>query len=92
MAIVRVEQLYPLKEEFLKSALGDIPLGTQVFWVQEEPQNMGAWPHMRLRFGEKLFGQYPFVEISRPACANPATGSANRHKAEQQHILAEAFK
>jgi len=92
VAIVRVEQLYPIKDETLKAALGDIADGTPVYWVQEEPINMGSWEYLRVKFGEKLFGQYQLTGIARPASANPATGSANRHKAEQQHILTEAFK
>ncbi len=92
VALIRIEQIYPLKEEALKTALQDVKEGTPAFWVQEEPQNMGAWPHLCVRFGEKLFGKFPLAGISRAPSANPATGSANRHKAEQQQILAEAFK
>ena len=91
VAIVRVEQLYPLAPERLEAALKDYADGTPVFWVQEEPENMGAWRHMRVCFGEKLFGRLPFAGIYRPASASPATGSTSSHKLEQQAIVDEAF-
>ncbi|MEO7299516.1 MAG: 2-oxoglutarate dehydrogenase E1 component [Verrucomicrobiota bacterium] len=92
IAIVRLEQLYPLNEGVLKSVLAKFDDATPVFWVQEEPANMGAWPFLRVTLGEKLFGRFPFSGIYREASASPATGSANRHKHEQQQILTEAFK
>jgi 2-oxoglutarate dehydrogenase E1 component len=91
VAIVRVEQLYPLAPGRLEAALKDYADGTPAFWVQEEPENMGAWRHMRVCFGEKLFGRLPFSGISRPASASPATGSTSSHKLEQQAIVDEAF-
>jgi 2-oxoglutarate dehydrogenase E1 component len=91
VAIVRVAQLYPLADEYLQEALADYAAGTPVFWVQEEPLNMGAWRYLRVRFGENLFGRLPFAVISRPASASPATGSTSRHKLEQQKILDEAL-
>jgi 2-oxoglutarate dehydrogenase E1 component len=91
VAIVRVEQLYPLAAERLQEALQDIAAGTPVFWVQEEPENMGAWRYLLVRFGEKLFGRLPFAGIFRPASASPATGSTSCHKLEQQMIVDAAF-
>ena len=49
VAIVRMEQLYPLPKEPLRAALADVPDGTPVFWVQEEPENMGAWRFLPAR-------------------------------------------
>ncbi|HTL73279.1 MAG TPA: 2-oxoglutarate dehydrogenase E1 component, partial [bacterium] len=91
VAIVRVEQLYPLPAELLQSALAPYRDGTPVFWVQEEPENMGAWYDFRVRFGDQLFGRHPFAGISRPASASPACGSANAHKREQAALIAQAF-
>ena len=62
-----------------------------VFWVQEEPANMGAWNFMKIQFGEKLFTRFPFTGIARPIAATPATGSAKRHKQEQSEIIQRAF-
>jgi 2-oxoglutarate dehydrogenase E1 component len=91
VAILRVEQLYPLRGEALAMQLDRYISGTPVLWVQEEPENMGAWPYLKLKFGEELLGRFPFLCISRPGSASPATGSAARHKREQEQLLARAF-
>jgi 2-oxoglutarate dehydrogenase E1 component len=91
VAILRIEQLYPLPKEILKTALASYREATPVVWVQEEPENMGPWRYLRANVGEKLLDQYPFSRVSRPASASPATGSANCHKQEQAKLLAEAF-
>lgn len=91
VAIVRVEQLYPLPAELLQATLASYRDGTPVFWVQEEPENMGAWYAFRVRFGDRLFGRWPFAGISRPASASPACGSAKAHKREQAALIEQAF-
>jgi 2-oxoglutarate dehydrogenase E1 component len=91
VAIVRIEQFYPLRDEVLERALAAYPAGTPVVWVQEEPENMGAWRNLRARFGTSLLGKYPFSGVSRPESASPATGSAGAHKLEQKAILDRAF-
>lgn len=91
VAILRLEQLYPLRGEELEAALTPYSSGTPVFWVQEEPGNMGAWVYLRSQFGDKLFNQWPFAGVTRPISASPATGSHRRHKQEQAEIIARAF-
>jgi 2-oxoglutarate dehydrogenase E1 component len=91
VAIVRVEQFYPLREEELRDALRPYPDGTSVVWVQEEPENMGAWRNLRARFGHQLLGKYPFSGVSRRESASPATGSASAHKLEQKELIDRAF-
>ena len=91
VAIIRVEQLYPLRRETLEAALAPYPNGTPVFWVQEEPGNMGAWIYMRIQFGETLCGRWPFSGITRPPSAAPATGSHRRHKQEQTEVISRSF-
>jgi 2-oxoglutarate dehydrogenase E1 component len=91
VAIIRVEQLYPLPKEPLKAALSGYRDGTPVFWVQEEPENMGAWRFLRIHLGDQLFGRFPFDGISRLSAASPATGSASSHKLEQEKILMQAL-
>jgi 2-oxoglutarate dehydrogenase E1 component len=91
VAILRIEQLYPLPEEILRLVLASFPDGTPVFWVQEEPENMGAWHYLQAKFGEKLFNRLPFAVVSRPESASPATGSGSSHKREQEQLLAAAF-
>lgn len=91
VAIVRIEQYYPLPEELLRAALAPYPADAELVWVQEEPRNMGAWPHFRIRFGTALGGRRPLRVVSRPAAASPATGSAASHKLEQQRLIEAAF-
>jgi 2-oxoglutarate dehydrogenase E1 component len=92
VAIVRIEQLYPLSDDALLRALETYREGTPAVWVQEEPENMGAWPYLRARFGEGILKRFPFSVISRPASASPATGSSASHKLEQQQLIADAFR
>lgn len=91
VAVLRIEQLYPLREEQLKEALAPYAEGTQVIWVQDEPENMGAWRFMCAHFGKHLCGMYPMSVASRPASASPATGSAHSHKLEEQVLMDRVF-
>jgi 2-oxoglutarate dehydrogenase E1 component len=91
VAILRVEQLYPLPTEALRAELARYPESVPVYWVQEEPENMGAWRFMRVHFGEKLFNRHRFSGVYRDASGSPATGSVGSHKIEQGELLAQAF-
>ncbi|HET9951854.1 MAG TPA: 2-oxoglutarate dehydrogenase E1 component [Candidatus Eisenbacteria bacterium] len=90
-AILRVEQLYPLADASLDGFLEPFKPGTPVTWVQEEPENMGAWPYLRARFGATLLGRHPFFVASRPESPTPASGAHSSHKMEQERLLASAF-
>jgi 2-oxoglutarate dehydrogenase E1 component len=92
VAILRVEQLYPFPEAELQQKLSVYGKDTPVFWVQEEPRNMGAWPAIRIRFGDWVFGTHPLSGITREESASPATGSGTSHKIEQQAILKQALE
>jgi 2-oxoglutarate dehydrogenase E1 component len=92
VAIHRIEQLYPIRAESLYELIEAYPPGTQVIWAQEEPKNMGAWPHLILRFGQSLKdGMFPLDVVSRPSSASPATGSAASHKIEQALVIDQAL-
>ena len=91
VAIVRLEQLYPLHPTDLKKVMDEYETDSPVYWVQEEPENMGAWRRMKGKFGERLLGRFPFTVACRPASASPATGSAHSHRNEQRMILSVAF-
>jgi 2-oxoglutarate dehydrogenase E1 component len=91
VAIVRMEQLYPLPMEDLKAALAPYRSGTPVYWVQEEPENMGAWRFLLARLGGELFDTWPFSGIYRRSSPSPATGSASAHRMEQKELLMQAF-
>jgi len=91
VAIIRLEQLYPLRPGAMLAALKPYRAAAPVFWVQEEPANMGAWVYMQIRLGEAIASRHPFAGITRPASATPAAGSHRRHKMEQAEILERAF-
>jgi 2-oxoglutarate dehydrogenase E1 component len=92
VAIIRIEQLYPLSNEAIEAALAPYDDGTPVVWVQEEPRNMGAWPHWRIKFCDNLFNRFPFGAVTRLASASPATGSSSSHKREQEKLITAAFE
>jgi 2-oxoglutarate dehydrogenase E1 component len=86
LAIVRLEQIHPLPEKKIKNILAKYK-GAEIFWVQEEPINMGYWTYL-MRFNE-IFGTFKL--IGRKASAAPATGFSNVHKKEQAEIMMKAF-
>jgi 2-oxoglutarate dehydrogenase E1 component len=90
LAIVRIEQLYPLRMDLLKEVLASYAKVQSFCWVQEEPVNMGAWPFLRYHLTE-LTGSEP-AYIGRPAAAAPAIGSHRLHGEEQARIIEEAFQ
>jgi len=91
VAILRLEQLYPMMDTMLEAVFRSYRDGTPLYWVQEEPENMGAWPFLRTRFGGAVLNRLPLKGISRPASASPATGSHSSHKKEQEKLIAGAF-
>ena len=101
MALLRLEQLYPFQEARLQELLRTYPNMQELFWVQEEPQNMGAWgyisPRLRtllqkdLSFFPKLRDTEP-IYVGRPESASPATGSLKIHQEEQRQIIETALK
>ncbi|MGZ4670340.1 MAG: multifunctional oxoglutarate decarboxylase/oxoglutarate dehydrogenase thiamine pyrophosphate-binding subunit/dihydrolipoyllysine-residue succinyltransferase subunit, partial [Blastococcus sp.] len=90
VAILRVEQLYPLPAEQLRAAMQRYPNASDVVWVQEEPANMGGWQFMATNLPEHLDGR-TFRRVSRKPSASPAVGSAKVHDAEQRELVATAF-
>jgi 2-oxoglutarate dehydrogenase E1 component len=90
VAILRLEQPYPMPTGALKSALGRYPENAALVWVQEEPANMGVWPFLRYRFGESLGGRR-LNGVCRPEAPSPATGSAASHKLELCLLLEKVF-
>jgi 2-oxoglutarate dehydrogenase E1 component len=86
VALVRIEQLYPLDPAELTRSLEIYPESAKLVWVQEEPFNMGAWYYLRARYSLRRIAC-----VSRPESASPATGSAAAHRLEQQLLLDQAF-
>jgi 2-oxoglutarate dehydrogenase E1 component len=88
-AIVRLEQLYPLDHEALRTALAPFD-GAELVWVQDEPRNQGAWSYVSLAMPQVVGA--PVRAVSRPASASTAAGSAKAHQAEQADLLRGAFE
>ncbi|UWF78234.1 multifunctional oxoglutarate decarboxylase/oxoglutarate dehydrogenase thiamine pyrophosphate-binding subunit/dihydrolipoyllysine-residue succinyltransferase subunit [Microbacterium neungamense] len=89
IALVRLEQLYPTPVDELKAVLDTYP-NAELVWVQEEPENQGAWPFLALAFAGRL-GDRTLRGVTRPASASPATGSSKVHAIEQAELLRTAL-
>jgi 2-oxoglutarate decarboxylase len=89
-ALVRLEQYYPLPEDGINAALEKYP-NAEIVWVQEEPENQGAWPFMLMELAPRLPLGRTIRVVSRPASAATATGSSKRSAAEQTDLIARAF-
>jgi 2-oxoglutarate dehydrogenase E1 component len=90
LAICRLEQLYPVPMRDLRATIESYPSAREVVWVQEEPENMGAWEFIRPHL-EEVAGGLPVRKVARPRSASPAEGSAARHALNQQALVAQAF-
>lgn len=91
VAILRLEQLYPLDHE-IKDALAPFADGTPLVWVQDEPHNMGGWRFMLDTLPRHIGNRLPLSCVSRTESASPATGSLAAHKLEQAMLLSDAFQ
>jgi 2-oxoglutarate dehydrogenase E1 component len=93
VAIVRLEQLYPLPLKQLQ-ALRTKYKKAEWTWVQEEPQNMGAYWYLQMNLAVPSAAgapAFPMQYLSRPASASTATGFAKKHAAEQTKLVDLAF-
>ena len=89
---MRLEQLYPYPEWNIAKILDTYGRAREIFWVQEEPENMGAWRFLEPRFrrGSGLLRKIGY--IGRPDSASPAAGSRAAHRQEQQTLITNAFE
>ena len=87
MAIVRVEQLFPLNTERIRSIISKYSNLEKIIWVQDEPSNMGAWSHI-----QRFLPDVPFELVSRPASASPAGGLMHQHNNRLKKILDTVFQ
>jgi 2-oxoglutarate dehydrogenase E1 component len=95
VAIVRVEQLYPLPESELRMQLRSYDSIKEVFWVQECPKNSGAWRYMLeplLTLANELPQRPKLKYVGRPESASPATGFLSTHQYEQNLLVSEALQ
>jgi 2-oxoglutarate dehydrogenase E1 component len=90
VAICRVEQIYPLPVRDMLNVIESYPALEEIFWVQEEPENMGAWEFVRPAL-QGLAGSRTVAVLARPRSSSPAEGSASRHARNQAQMLALAL-
>ncbi len=90
VAVVRVEQIYPWPEARLNEVLARYPQLDEIVWLQEEPENMGAWPFVHRKLHDQFRGR-AVRHVARAESASPATGSGLVHTAEQADLLARAI-
>ena len=91
MAICRIEQLYPVPMRDLRAMIETYPNADEMVWVQEEPENMGAWEFIRPHLTEVRPGAVR-RGVARPRSASPAEGFlAARHALNQQALVNQAF-
>jgi 2-oxoglutarate dehydrogenase E1 component len=91
VAVVRIEELYPFPSDSISELLDRYSKADEVIWLQEEPQNMGAWPFVSRRLSDLTGGRH-LRYVGRPERASPAEGWAEAHAVEQRRILSEVFE
>ncbi len=85
--ITRVEQLYPWPAEQIAAVVAAHPNAKRIAWLQEEPENMGAWNFVKGRLYERHGDTHKIQRFSRPESGSPSTGSARIHAQEQAQLL-----
>lgn len=87
VAIVRLEQLYPVPYDQLTAMRDKYANASELFWVQEEPRNMGAWPYLVRKLRKENI-----EVISRKESSSTATGFSKQHASQQEYIVNKAFE
>ncbi|EFO79224.1 alpha-ketoglutarate decarboxylase [Oscillochloris trichoides DG-6] len=90
--LLRVELLYPFPEEELAALLARYTNLHEVIWMQEEPQNMGAWSYIAPRLRALLPADMPLHYVGRGESASPAEGLHSQHSIEQNRIIRTAVQ
>ena len=91
VALVRVEELYPWPKAQLDEVVRRYAQAERLYWVQEEPANMGAWTFVRGLIQDLLLPGEKLAYAGRKPSASPATGSMRVHRAEQAALIDAAF-
>jgi 2-oxoglutarate dehydrogenase E1 component len=92
VAVVRVEQLYPFPDDAIRAVIDRYPKLREVCWVQEEPENMGAWEFARPLLESIVDGKHPLRYIGRSRNSSPSEGSSTWHAANQRAIVDQVFE
>ena len=90
-AIIRIEQFYPFKTEMIRDIIHSYSNADKVFWVQEEPKNMGAWNFLWHRLQEISLPGQKIYYSGRPESASPAVGSAKVSNQQQEELIRNAY-
>jgi len=90
VALVRVEQLYPTPVDQMEAIVAKYKNTDDVLWVQEEPENQGAWPYLLRRLRKTSLSNIDV--ISRKESSSPATGYMKQHTNQQAYIVAKTFE
>ncbi len=91
VAIIRLEQQYPFPHADFRQVIAQFPQAKDVVWVQEEPQNKGAWYRLRSYFRRDILPKQVLGYAGRAVSASPAVGYAAKHHAEQKQLIEDAF-
>ncbi len=92
VAIARLEQIYPFPEAAVRDAMARYPKLREVCWVQEEPENMGAWEFVRPLLEQLIDKRWPLRYIGRVRNSSPSEGSSSWHAVNQRAIVEQAFE
>ena len=91
VAIMRVEQLYPFPHNAYADELAKFPNLNEIVWVQDEPQNQGAWFQIQHNLLAQMESGQKLAYAGRPPSASPAVGYYYKHMQQQKELLAAAF-
>jgi 2-oxoglutarate dehydrogenase E1 component len=91
VALCRVEQLYPFPAEAIQQVMAGYPGVRDVVWLQEEPENMGAWDFVRPLLEEIIGNRYPLRYIGRARSSSPSEGSGAWHQINQNMLIEQVF-
>jgi 2-oxoglutarate dehydrogenase E1 component len=91
IAIARLEQLYPVPTTLIQKVLGRYPKLKEVVWLQEEPENMGAWMFIYPFLRKFIKGTVLLHFIGRRRNSSPAEGTASMHKVNQEALMQQAY-
>jgi len=91
VALIRVEQLYPLNKEAIEKMISSYRAAKEYIWAQEEPSNMGAWTYIAPHLNS-LVPSHEMLFVGRERSASPATGFHSRHDFEHANLLKQVFE
>lgn len=91
LALVRVEQFYPFPEKEIRAIFAKYRLADEIVWVQDEPENRGAWHFMDYKLRDILPATVRLKYVGRDEAASPATGLHTMHDIEEEELLAHAL-